>query len=129
MASVPDFRNGLARPLRFLLAGGLNTLFGFTVFGLLVWAGWPSWACLLIANLAGIVFNFLTLGGYVFRSLHHGRLPRFVAVYCLVYLLNLCFLSIAQAMEMNRLFAQLLLTPPMTGLSYVLMNRLVFKLR
>ena len=129
MASVPDFRNGRARPLRFLLAGGLNSLFGFTVFGLLVWAGLPSWACLLIANLAGIVFNFISLGGYVFRSLHHGRLPRFVGVYCSVYLLNLCFLSVAEAMEVNRLFAQLLVTPPMAGLSYVLMSRLVFKSR
>ena len=129
MASVPDFRNGLARLIRYLLAGGLNTLFGFAVFGALAWTGWPTWACLLAGNLAGTAFNFLTLGGYVFRDLHHRHLPRFVAVYCLIYLLNLGLLVIAQFMAIDRLIAQLCLLIPMAVMSYVLMSRLVFKSR
>ena len=129
MPFVPDFRSGLARPLRFILAGGLNTLFGFAVFGALVWAGWPTWACLLAANLAGTAFNFLTLGGYVFRDLHHRHLPRFVAVYCLIYLLNLGVLALAQRMAIDRLIAQFCLLIPMAVMSYVLMRRLVFKSR
>jgi putative flippase GtrA len=129
MASGPDFRNGLARPLRFLLAGGLNTLFGFAVFGVLAWAGLPTWACLLAGNLAGTAFNFITLGGYVFRDLHHRRLPRFVAVYGLIYLLNLGLLAMAQLMAIDRLIAQFCLLIPMAFMSYVLMSCLVFKSR
>ena len=127
MASVPDFRSGLARPLRFLLAGGLNTLFGFAIFGALVWTGWPTWACLLAGNLAGTAFNFLTLGGYVFRDLHHRRLPRFLAVYGMVYLLNLGLLAMAQRMAFDRLLAQFCLLIPMAAISYVLMSRMVFR--
>jgi putative flippase GtrA len=129
MASVPDFRSSLVHPLRFLLAGGLNTLFGFAVFGALVWTGWPTWACLLVGNLAGTAFNFLTLGGFVFRDLHHRRLPRFVAVYGLIYLLNLGLLTVADHMAIDRLIAQFCLLIPMAAMSYVLMSRLVFKSR
>jgi putative flippase GtrA len=129
MASVPDFRSSLVRPLRFLLAGGLNTLFGFAVFGALVWTGWPTWACLLVGNLAGTAFNFLTLGGFVFRDLHHRRLPRFVAVYGLIYLLNLGLLTVADHMAIDRLIAQFCLLIPMAAMSYVLMSRLVFQSR
>jgi putative flippase GtrA len=129
MASAPDLRSGLARPLRFLLAGGLNTLFGFAVFGALVWAGWSTWACLLVGNLAGTAFNFLTLGGFVFRDLHHRRFPRFVAVYGLIYLLNLGLLTVADHMAIDRLIAQFCLLIPMAAMSYVLMSRLVFQSR
>jgi len=129
MASGPDFRNGLARPLRFLLAGALNTLFGFAVFGVLAWTGWSTWACLLAGNLAGTAFNFLTLGGYVFRDLNQDRVPRFVVVYGLIYLLNLGLLSILQLMVIDRLIAQFCLLIPMAAMSYAMMSRFVFKSR
>lgn len=129
MASAPDLRSGLTRPLRFLFAGGLNTLFGFAVFGALAWTGWPTWACLLVGNLAGTAFNFLTLGGFVFRDLHQRRLPRFVAVYVLIYLLNLGLLAMAQRMDIDRLIAQFGLLIPIAAMSYLLMSRLVFKSR
>jgi len=127
MASTPEPSSRSSRPLRFLIAGGVNTLFGFAVFGSLAWAGCPTWVSLLVGNLAGTVFNFLTLGGYVFRDLRRQRLPRFVAVYAFIYVINLLLLLALQGWGLQRLVGQLLLLVPMAGLSYVLMSRLVFR--
>lgn len=131
MASGPEpasaGRTDRTRPLRFVVAGGVNTLFGFAVYGLTAWAGWPTWVCLLVGNLAGTAFNFLTLGGYVFRDLRRQRLPRFIAVYALVYLLNLGLLTVFQAWGVHRLTGQFVLLVPMAAMSYVLMNKLVFR--
>ena len=50
----------LSRFLRFLLAGGLNTLFGFAVYSLFALSDLSTWMVLIASNLAGIAFNFVT---------------------------------------------------------------------
>ena len=54
--------------VRFLLAGMVNTLFGLAVFAGTTRVGLAPWAALLAGMLAGIAFNFVTLGGYAFRD-------------------------------------------------------------
>src|ERR1700758_4902300 len=68
----------LAEPqfLRFLVAGGVNTLFGFGVNIAVMLAGCPVWLSMLVGTVAGVAFNFFTHGGYAFRDLSARRLPR-----------------------------------------------------
>lgn len=114
------------RGLRFILAGGLNTLFGWGVYSLGSWAGLPSWAALATATLLGIAFNFMTVGGYVFRAAARARLPRFISAYLLVYGVNLGLLQMVRPWLSEPIVAQAVLTPPMALLSYALMSRWVF---
>ena len=53
-----------SRMLRFVLAGGINTLFGFLVYTLTIVSGAVAWIAILVGMLAGTAFNFLTTGGY-----------------------------------------------------------------
>jgi putative flippase GtrA len=119
---VPD-----SRPLRFVLAGAANTAFGFGVYGALALTGLATWLCLLLGTVAGVAFNFVTWGAYVFRDLTAARLPSFLAAYSFVYAVNLGLLHLLTPWIHNRIWTQLLLVPAMATLSYLLMNRLVFR--
>lgn len=114
------------RFLRFLLAGAINTLFGFFVYAVAILARAPVWLALLIAVIAGTAFNFVTTSGYVFRDLSLGRVPVFVLCYLLVYGVNLALLDWLVAWLGGEILTQAVLAFPMAVLSYTLMARLVF---
>ena len=112
--------------LRFIAAGGINTLFGYVIYSLGILLGAPVWIALLIGMLLGTVFNFFTTGGYAFRQLSAKRYPRFVACYLLVYGVNILMIEILSRWISNSLVTQAILLVPLATLSYVLMARLVF---
>lgn len=114
------------RFLRFLVAGAVNTLFGFLVYSAAILFGAAVWLALLCGLVCGTVFNFLTTGGYAFRDLGLGRVPRFVLCYLLIYLLNLRLIEWLSLWVGNPILAQGILTPPVAVLAYVLMARFVF---
>ncbi len=121
-----DFNLRRNRFMRFLVAGGINTLFGFAVYSGAVVAGVAAWLALLVATVLGIAFNFITTGGYVFREISLVRLPRFVICYLVVYTINLGLIELLLMWLTNRILSQFVLMCPMTVLSYLLMTRFVY---
>jgi len=118
------------RGVRFLIMGGLNTIFGYVVFASLSFLGVSNWASLLIGNLFGLVFNFLTHGHVVFRALSLNRIPRFIGVYAALYVVNLLLIGLIQGLiGWSAINAQALLLIPISVLSYMLMANFVFKKR
>jgi len=113
--------------VRFLLAGLANTLFGLCVYAGAIRCGLATWAALLAGMLAGLAFNFITLGGYAFRDLSLQRLPRFVCCYLATYTLNLVALHLLRALWADAIVAQVILTPPMAVFSYLCLSRFVFR--
>ncbi len=73
---------------RFLLVGGVNTLFGNALFAILFFAGLQPELALWAATTLGVIFNFMTTGSFVFQNRDKSRIFRFVGVYVVVYLLN-----------------------------------------
>jgi putative flippase GtrA len=116
-----------ALPLRFLVAGAVNTAFGLATYAVFSVFGVATWAALLCGTIAGIGFNFVTLGGYAFRDLSWRRLPRFVCAYGVVYLVNLGTLRALEPLVGNAIWRQVLLTPFMALLSYFCLSRFVFQ--
>lgn len=114
------------RFMRFIAAGALNTLFGFAIYSATILMGVPVWAALMAATATGVGFNFLTTGGYAFRSLLLSRFPRFAVAYVGLYLLNWKLIDLLQVWVSGAIVAQALLTVPLAVLSYVIMARLVF---
>lgn len=125
-ASTPAGWLRTHRLLRFLLAGGINTLFGFAVYSACIAAGAPIWLALLVGMLAGTVFNFFTTGGYAFRQLSIRRYPRFAACYLFLYALNVGLAEWLSRVLGSAVPAQALLLVPLALLSYLMMARLVF---
>ena len=112
--------------MRFLVAGGVNTLFGFTVYSICIVSGMAVWVALLAGMLSGTVFNFLTTGGYVFRELSLPRFPRFVICYLIVYGINYMLIELISIWLSNKILSQAIITFPLALLSYFLMVRFVF---
>jgi putative flippase GtrA len=113
--------------IRFLLVGGLNTLFGFTIFSAIIYFGGQTWHALLGGNLSGIAFNFLTIGGAVFRDLGAQRIPRFIVAYLGLFVINYeCIRLLIGICTFSVIAAQAVLTLPLAILSYLIMSKFVF---
>lgn len=115
------------RIFRFLVVGGLNSFFGFTVFSLIAYLGGQTWQAILGGNLAGILFNFFTIGGVVFRDFSLRRLPFFVSAYIVLLVLNIEGIALLTSVcHIGRITAQALLTVPLAILSFFVMSKFVF---
>jgi putative flippase GtrA len=112
--------------MRFLVAGGVNTLFGFAVYSACILTGMTVWLALLVGMLAGTVFNFITTGGYVFRDLSPPRFPRFVICYFFIYGINLLLIDLVSIGLDSKILSQAIITFPLALLSYFMMARFVF---
>lgn len=114
------------RFVRFLLVGGLNTLFGFLVYSAFILLHSPTWLALLGGNVAGVVFNFFTIGGLVFLNLSVSRAPMFVLAYAVIYFVNLELIGWISAIAHSRIVAQAILVLPMAMLSYFILRNYVY---
>ncbi|MFZ2307999.1 MAG: GtrA family protein [Rhodoferax sp.] len=115
--------------VRFLIAGAVNTLFGLLIYSIAIASGLAVWQALLAGILAGLGFNFVTTGGYVFRDLTPIRFFRFAAAYLLVYAVNLGLVTLLSRWMDSAIWIQVILTIPMALGSYFLMSRFVFNTR
>jgi putative flippase GtrA len=114
------------RFVRFLLVGGLNTIFGYGIFALLIYFGMHYSLAALFGTILGILFNFQTIGRLVFAQYGHGLIFRFVAVYGLTYLLNLFGLYLFNLAEVSNYLAGAILIIPMALVAYYLNKSFVF---
>ena len=102
--------------LRFLLVGGLNTAVGYALFAGFVWAGLPYPGAIALATVLGVAFNFQSTGRLVFGGAPLSQLGRFVAVYGVVYLINVGSVYLANATVLL----------PLALVAFVLQRRFVF---
>jgi len=112
--------------VRFLLVGILNTAVSFLAFALLILAGLGNMLALLIATVVGILFNFQTIGRFVFRRRDGRLLGKFFLLYSIIYAVNAAALHLLTALGMPAIPAQAVLLPLIVFLSFVL-NRTLFQ--
>lgn len=114
------------RFLNFLLVGALNTAFGYGVFVACLWLGMHYAIAGAISTVLGVLFNFKSTGGLVFRSSGNRRLPHFVAAYAIIYLVNVLALGVMLQFGIPEWLGGLILLLPSAILSYVLNRQFVF---
>ncbi len=118
-----------AQFVRFVLVGLLNTAFGYGVFALLILLGIPYPIATLLSTAAGVLFNFKSYGTLVFGSHDNRLLLRFVAVYAVIYAVNLIPLRWAERNGISLLVTGAAVALPMALLSFLLNRRFVFAAR
>ena len=118
--------NDRSRFIRFLVSGGVNTLFGFAVYSVFILSGAAVWIALICGNILGALFNFFTTSGFVFRDISYSRAPRFLLCYALVYVINLQMLEWLSSFLSNKIAAQAVLVMPFAVFSFLLMKKIVF---
>jgi putative flippase GtrA len=116
-----------ARFIRFLLVGGLNTLFGYSVFALLILLHVVYPVAAFLATTLGVLFNFKSYGVLVFGSHDNRLIFRFFFVYGICYLVGLVPLAWASAHGVSLLLMAAICAIPMAGFAFTLNRRLVFR--
>jgi len=109
--------------LRFLGAGVVNTMFGFTVFAGLVWSGAHPQLALVIQFVVGVLWNFQVHGRYVFYVQGYGRLPHYAVSYVVIYAFNAFLLWALLQVGLDPYLAQAIALGPTVVLSYILISR------
>ncbi len=111
---------------KFIAVGLLNTLFGYSVFALLLFIGLHYAIATLVATVLGVLFNFKTIGTLVFKNSNNILIIKFVGVYTITYFLNIVLLKILSTWSINMYLAGFLLLAPMAMLAYLLNRHFVF---
>ncbi|HZE59497.1 MAG TPA: GtrA family protein [Burkholderiales bacterium] len=112
--------------LRFIVVGGINTAFGYACYAGCIFAGMGYALASAVSMVAGVLFNYGTTRGLVFRS-RAGSLWRFIGCYAVVYVFSVALLAQLDARGVNLYLAGLLVGLPAAVLSYVLLKTLVFR--
>jgi putative flippase GtrA len=118
-APAPD-----CRIISYLLAGGINTLFGYGAYSALVLLGIVPHVALVAGGIAGVLFNFLTISA-AFRSYDFRRLPRFLFLYAVMFGLNILLLDLLMRAGLGPLIAQATILP-IFAITFLAMRRFVF---
>ncbi len=112
--------------VKFIVVGFFNTLFGYLVFAGALFVGLHYALAAAVSVAAGAIFNFQTIGHFVFGSRHYSRLFKFFTVYFLVYLLKVAGLSALQGIGVNNYLGGALLILPLGIFSFSLNKFWVF---
>jgi len=120
--------NGImeARFVRYIIVGGLNTLFGYSLFALFIFFHLHYTLAVLFATLLGILFNFKTTGKLVFNNSDNALLFRFVGVYIATYFINVACLKVFDIFKINMFLAGAFLILPLALFSFMLQRKFVF---
>lgn len=113
--------------LRFLVVGGINTVFGYAVFAVLILLQLHYVIAALLATICGILFNFKTTGTIVFTNKDNRLLFRFFGVYLITYLLNIGLLKVFDLYGVSNLIAGAIIVLPVSLLGFLLQKKYVFK--
>ncbi|QIG79784.1 GtrA family protein [Stakelama tenebrarum] len=127
MAAFADWRSlsEWKRISRYYQAGLANTVFGFSLYALLVWAGLNLFVAQIVTHIAGATFNYWTLSRYAFVG-HSANKRNFVLSYGLNYLLNAGVLWVLHQAIASPYWAGLATILLVSALNYLVLRRFVF---
>jgi putative flippase GtrA len=111
---------------KYLVVGGINTVFGYSIFALSLFLGLHYSIAVLLATILGILFNFQTYGRIVFKSHSWQLIGRFVFVYAVLYLISLALLMLFDSFIVDLYLAGAIVMLFVSYLGYVLNKRYVW---
>ena len=113
--------------VRFVIASGINTIFGFLAFAFFIFIGLYYPIAVLCSTICGVLFNFQTIGRFVFSSNNNLLIFRFIGVYLVTYLFMTAGIGILIHFGTSAYVAGAILILPTGIISFVLNKRFVFK--
>lgn len=117
------------RMLKFLGVGLLNTAFGYSIYAVLVFIGLRYLLALFLATVAGVIFNYFSIGRMVFEARSEWLVFRkFIAAYVIIYIVNAALLgTMTNLFHLGPYLGQIICIPPNVMTGWLLMNYWVYK--
>lgn len=131
--NVSNLIHGLlkANISKFIFAGVVNTIFGYSVYAFFLYVGLPYGFSLALATVMGVIFNYFNFGR-VFLGKNEFQIRwniffKFILGYGLMYVFNLLLLEVLVGkLNLNPYIGQLISMPIMIFLSWIIMNYWVY---
>lgn len=108
------------------MVGGVNTVFGYSVFALFIWLGLGKEYAVLLSQICGVLFNFRTTGTIVFNNKDWRQIFRFFAVYLVALFLSIGLLNLFAFYGIGSYVAGAIIILPVGFLTFLLHRRFVF---
>lgn len=111
---------------RYLIAGVINTFFGFSVLTLLSLTKIETWKIIFLANLLGVTFNYFSYSEFAFKN-YKKNIKNYIFVYFFIYLLQLMIITIVTSLLQERIYGVLASLPFTVIANYYLFKKFVYK--
>ena len=113
--------------VNFLIVGIVNTIFGYSVYAILISQGFNYVISVLLATIMGILFNFKTIGKFVFQSHDNSLILKFFFVYFIVFIVNISIIKLFKINGLNDYLSGAIAIVPSAIISFILNKVYVFK--
>lgn len=115
------------RFIRFLFVGAVNTAFGVGIYCLLIYIGVRYQIAVLTSTVLGVLFNFKTIGTFVFRNKSNRLIWKFILSYVISYFFNVGIIKLQFNLGItNEYIAGIAATPFVALLSFFIQRKFVF---
>ena len=111
--------------VRFIFVGGLNTVFGYSVYTTLYLLGLTPHRALIGAFCVGVIWNYFTHARLVFATKGFRRMPPYILAYVGLYFLNAAGLEALLGAGVSPVIAQGMLVLPAAALAFVVIGRVL----
>lgn len=115
------------QPLKFVLAGAINTIWSYALYASLLYAGLGFGLASLLTIVGSVAVGFFTQGHFVFGGASARAVGRFVVVWVFIYAAYVWVVWLAEQSGINNYWGGLLATPMVAVLSYLLQRHFVFR--
>ena len=117
------------KKIRFILIGIVNTIFSYIFFSFLIYFRIQVEYALIFSTVAGVIFNYFSYKGAIFKKKASAEsFIKHIVVYFVVYFFNIqILLLISKFFTQNIYLAQLICIPMLVMISWILMNKWVYK--
>lgn len=109
------------------MVGLLNTAFGYLLYAIFIFIGIGYILAIFFSTLIGILFNFKTIGKFVFQSSENQLIFKFFFVYLISFVVNVSIVTVIRNLGYNDYLSGLVAITTSAVISFVLMKYFVFK--
>lgn len=113
--------------LNFIGVGIINTLFGYCLYALFIFLGLHYSTAVFFATMLGVLFNFKTIGKFVFHKNDNRLIFKFVGVYTVVFCVNIIVIKVLLWYGMDEYIAGFCALIPSAIVSFVLNKMFVYR--
>lgn len=113
--------------INFILVGIFNTIVGYAFYAFFIYLGFNYIYAIFFATVLGVLFNFKTIGGFVFKTHNNLLIEKFILVYVIVFIVNILVIKVLKLYNFDDYIAGFFAIIPCAIISFVLNKYFVFK--
>ena len=113
--------------IKFILIGALNTIFGYSLYALFIYIGINYFFAIFFSTILGVLFNFRTIGKFVFENDDYRLITKFVLAYSVTFIINVSIVTFMRGKGYDDYSSGFFAIIISSVLSFALTKYLVFK--